>query len=65
MTFCSKLIQYSRLSIFILLQLTILHADNYSIDIPAEGYVDIGNVLNFTYNDQLSIAYWFKVDSDE
>ena len=39
--------------------------ENYSLDIPQDGYVDIGNVLNFNYNDQLSIAYWFKVDSEE
>ena len=37
----------------------------YSLNISTTNYVDLGNILNFTYNDQLSIAYWFKVVSNE
>ena len=43
----------------------IAQGGGYSLNISTTNHVDLGNILNFTYNDQLSIEYWFKVVSNE
>ena len=49
------------LSIFILLQLTFLHADNYSLSFDgSDDYVSISNSDNFDIVDELTITAWVQ-----
>ena len=44
----------------------LVNADDYSLHIPDDGYVEFGNLSNFLNNEeQFSVSFWFKVDSDQ
>ena len=53
------------ISFFIVIS-TGLSQDNYALDIPPDGYVDIGNLSNYINNgQQFSVSFWSKVNSEQ